>query len=93
VYIVTVRLSDQHSLIVEVPIELDREITDHYVILITATDGGGCSSYINLTINVTDVNEQPPVFNNSNGYVTHITEGNYTQYIVYTVSHHYDQYD
>ena len=87
--IVAVRLSDQDLLIIEILTELDREIIDNYIILINATDGGGCSSYINLIINLIDVNEQPPVFNSSNGYVTHITEDNYQQYVVYTVSHYY----
>ena len=74
-------------MIVEILTELDRETTDNYVILIYATDGGGCTSYIDLTINVEDVNERPPVFNDSDGYVTHITEGNYQEDVVYTVSH------
>lgn len=87
-YIVAVRLSDQDLLIIEILTELDREIIDNYIILINATDGGGCSSYINLTISLVDVNERPPVFNNSNGYTTNITEDTYHQYVVYTVSHY-----
>ena len=86
-YAVAVRLSDQDLLIVEILTELDRETTDNYVILVIATDGGGHSSYLNLTISLEDVNEFPPVFNDSNGYVTRITEGNYSQqHVVYTVS-------
>lgn len=84
--VVAVRLSDQHLLVVEILTELDREMADHYILLISATDGGGCSTYINLTINLLDVNERPPVFNASNGYMTHITEGNYSQHVVFTVS-------
>ena len=87
VYAVAVRLSDQDLLIVEILTELDRETTDNYVIQVIATDGGGRSSYLNLTISLEDVNEFPPVFNNSIGYVTRIKEGNYSQqYVVYTVS-------
>ena len=86
-YAVAVRLSDQDLLIVEILTELDRETTDNYVILVIATDGGGRSSHLNLAISLEDVNEFPPVFNDSNGYVTNITEGNYSQqHVVYTVS-------
>lgn len=85
-YAVAVRLSDQDLLIVEILIELDRETTDNYVILVIATDGGGHSAYLNLAISLEDVNEFPPVFNDSNGYITRITEGNYSQHVVYTVS-------
>ena len=74
-------------MIIEILTELDREIIDNYIILVNASDGGGCSSYINLIINLVDVNERPPVFNSSDGYTTHIAEGNYQQYVVYTVSH------
>lgn len=88
VYVVAVRLSDQDLLIVEILTELDRETTDNYMIPIIATDGGGCSSYINLSINLIDVNERAPVFNDSDGYVAHITEGDYQQHVVYTVSHY-----
>ena len=85
-YAVAVRLSDQDLLIVEILTELDHETTDNYFILVIATDGGGRSSYLNLTISLEDVNEFPPVFNDSNGYITRITEGNYSQHVVYTVS-------
>ena len=62
---------------------------DNHVIFVNATDGGGCSMYINLIINLVDVNEHPPVFNSSDGYVTNISEGNYSQpYVVFTVSHY-----
>jgi len=62
---------------------------DDYIIFVNATDGGGCSTYINLTITLVDVNEYPPVFNSSDGYVTNILEGNYSQpHVVFTVSHY-----
>lgn len=73
-------------LIVEIVTSLDREVIENYTIVITATDGGGCSSYINLTITLSDVNELPPLFNDTDGYETHIKEGDYRQHIVYTVS-------
>ena len=86
IYVVAVRLSDQDLLIVEILTELDRETIDNYIILIIATDGGGRSSYLNLIISLEDVNEFPPVFNDSNGYVTNITEGE--EFVVYTVSYY-----
>ena len=86
IYVVAVRLSDQDSLIVEILTELDRETIDNYIILIIATDGGGRSSYLNLIISLGDVNEFPPVFNDSNGYVTNITEGE--EFVVYTVCYY-----
>ena len=86
-YIVGVRLSYHDILTMEILTELDREVTDTYYISVNATDGGGCSSTINLTINLVDVNEHPPVFNSSDGYITHITEDNYSQHVVYTVSY------
>ena len=88
VYVVAVRLSGQDLLIVEILTELDRETIDNYVTLVIATDGGGRSSYLNLIISLEDVNEFPPVFNDSNGYNTSIREGDNLQSVVYTVSHY-----
>ena len=87
IYVVAVRLSDQDLLIVEILTELDRETIDNYIILVIATDGGGRSSYLNLIISLGDVNEFPPVFSDSNGYVTNITEGEYSHHDFYTVSY------
>ena len=41
---------------------LDRETKDSYSVTVTATDKGGLSNTIAVTIKVTDVNEAPPVF-------------------------------
>lgn len=45
--------------------KLDRETTSHYIVRVIATDRGipqSLSSTITLTINVTDVNDNSPVF-------------------------------
>lgn len=46
---------------------LDREMIDRYVITVKVTDGGepGLTGFATVTVNVTDTNDNPPVFNTS----------------------------
>ncbi|KAG7469991.1 hypothetical protein MATL_G00134680, partial [Megalops atlanticus] len=41
---------------------LDREVEDHYLVVVEAQDGGGLSGTGTATIVVSDVNDHPPVF-------------------------------
>lgn len=41
---------------------LDREVEDHYLVVVEARDGGGLSGTGTATIVVSDVNDHPPVF-------------------------------
>ncbi|TTA40571.1 Neural-cadherin [Bagarius yarrelli] len=41
---------------------LDREVEDHYLVVVEARDGGGLSGTGTATIIVSDVNDHPPVF-------------------------------
>lgn len=41
---------------------LDREVEDHYYVVVEARDGGGLSGTGTATIVVSDVNDHPPVF-------------------------------
>ncbi|XP_018106636.1 protocadherin Fat 4 [Xenopus laevis] len=52
---------------------LDREVKDHYTLLVIATDGGSppLTSTTNVTVNIRDVNDNPPRFLH-HPYVTHI---------------------
>ena len=46
---------------------LDREMIDRYVIRVKVTDGGdpGLTGFSTVSVNVTDTNDNPPVFNTS----------------------------
>ncbi|XP_076467630.1 cadherin-related tumor suppressor-like [Babylonia areolata] len=56
--------------------KLDRESKDFYQLNISAKDNGATPlyGYLQLNIDITDVNDNPPVFDQSE-YVTHIKEG------------------
>ena len=47
--------------------ELDRETTDYYRFTVRATDGGlpSLSSTAAVRVNITDINDNPPIFNSS----------------------------
>jgi len=72
--------------------ELNREVTSQYMIAVNASDGGGRSTLATLIVDIVDINEVPPVFNQSEGYEVHVLEGDYQQQVVYTVSHTVLQY-
>ena len=55
--------------VVQLANELDRESTPSYELELRVLDGVGSGTTI-LTVNVTDVNDQPPVFNSSSYTVT-----------------------
>ena len=42
--------------------QTDREREDRYYLVVVARDGGGLQQTVPLTINVTDRNDNPPVF-------------------------------
>ena len=42
--------------------QTDREREDRYYMVVVATDGGGLQQTVPLTINITDRNDNPPVF-------------------------------
>ncbi|XP_057177611.1 protocadherin beta-15-like isoform X38 [Triplophysa rosa] len=56
---------------------LDRELKSHYNITVTATDGGTppMSSFTNIYLSVSDINDNPPVFVDQL-YSTYVTENN-----------------
>ena len=67
--------------------ELNREVISQYTIVVNASDGGGLSKRATLIVDIVDINEAPPVFNQSEGYEVHVLEGNYQQQVIYTVSY------
>lgn len=73
---------------------LDREMIDSYVITVKATDGGKPSrhGFTSVIVNVTDTNDNPPVFNSSSvtaviseasAVSTHVTKITATQSALY----------
>ena len=42
--------------------QTDREREDRYYMVVVATDGGGLQQTVPLTINITDSNDNPPIF-------------------------------
>ncbi|XP_075056154.1 protocadherin Fat 4 [Mixophyes fleayi] len=66
---------------------LDREIKDNYTLLIMATDGGSptLSSSTSVTVNILDVNDNPPRFLH-HPYVTHIPSPTASDSFVFAVT-------
>ncbi|XP_068136139.1 protocadherin Fat 4 [Hyperolius riggenbachi] len=66
---------------------LDREMKDNYTLLITATDGGSpsLSSSTSVTVNILDVNDNPPRFLH-HPYVTHIPSPTAADSFVFAVT-------
>jgi len=55
--------------------KLDREKVNSYHLVVTAKDGGNKSSVVNLTVYVTDVNDNSPQFTSPAGYQFSVKEG------------------
>ncbi|XP_020621470.1 cadherin EGF LAG seven-pass G-type receptor 2-like [Orbicella faveolata] len=55
--------------------DLDRETVDVYKLVITAKDGGNRSTTVNLTVFVSDVNDNSPQFTLPGGYQFSVAEG------------------
>ena len=62
---------------ISLKVDLDRETRDVYGLQIKATDGGGLESTSTLTVLVTDVNDNSPVFDRS--YLIIDALGDYTK--------------
>ena len=67
--------------------KLDRETTDYYNLTVRVTDGGSParSDTAVVKINVTDVNDNPPIFNSSQGDVS-VLENSEAGKVLYTVA-------
>ena len=61
---------DETSGVITLTGDLDREQVDTYFVTAEARDGGGLTTFINLDIHVTDVNDKAPVFRREEYYVT-----------------------
>ncbi|XP_078366665.1 protocadherin Fat 4-like [Oculina patagonica] len=55
--------------------KLDREANPQFSLEITATDGGGKATTKGLLIHISDVNDNPPVFTEPDGYYFAVDEG------------------
>ena len=64
---------------------LDRELTSHYILTLTATDGGGRAANATLSITVLDTNDMQPIFTQDE-YVVAIPENSANGTFLVTVS-------
>lgn len=79
-------LDDDGFIIVTGP--LDRETTLSYGFIVTATDGGveGLSQSTNLTIIVSDINDNPPVFSADNAMMIMVEEDSLQGIVLTTIT-------
>ncbi|XP_040297429.1 protocadherin gamma-C5-like isoform X2 [Bufo bufo] len=76
---------DHYALIISNP--LDREDVSLYEVVLTATDMGSpsLSSQVTITVNISDVNDNPPLFLNQD-FNTFIHENNEPGHLLFTLS-------
>ena len=76
---------DSMTGLVSVNNDIDREATDSYTLVVSAIDGGGRSTDANVTVTITDINDNVPVFDPSS-YSINVHENTSVNSILVTVT-------